>query len=149
MVRSRRTWMLSCTNAAVEPLLQLVAADAEIDGLRVLLHVGQRQLIEGRGGGVLERERAQHRGAGLAAGAARGVMDHAAAEAHVVLAVRPRQRVGELRLVAIEIGEPRLADGERHGSGAGVGGGEGLRFPLRDRIAIQICEARLIEQIRR
>ena len=43
----------------VQPLLQLVAADAEVDRLRVLLHVGQRQLIERRGGGGLERERAE------------------------------------------------------------------------------------------
>ena len=90
---------------AVEPLLQVVAADPEVDRLRVLLHVGQRQLIEGRRGRVLERERAEHRGAGLAARAAGGVMDHAAAEADVVLAARPRQRVRELRLVAEEVGQ--------------------------------------------
>ena len=76
-------------------------------------------------------------------------MDHAAAEAEVVLAARPRQRVRELRLAAEEIGGARLADGERHRAGARVGGRERLRFPVRDRIAVQVGEARLVEQIRR
>ena len=132
----------------IEPLRQLVAADPEVDRLRVVLHVGQRQLIEGRGRRVHERERAEDRGAGLAARAAGGVMDHAAAEAEVVLAVRPRQRVRELRLVTEEVGGSRLSDGERHRPGARVGGGEGLRFPERDRVAIQVGESRLVEKIR-
>ena len=49
------------------PLLQLVAGDAVADRLRVLLHVGQRQLIERRRRRAEERERAEHGLAGLAA----------------------------------------------------------------------------------
>ena len=75
-------------------------------------------------------------------------MGDAAAEAEVVLAARPRQRVRELRLVAEEVGRARLADGERHRAGARVGGREGLRLPERDRIAVQVGEARLVEEVR-
>ena len=55
---------------AQEPLRQVVAADPVVDRLRVVLHVGQCQLVEGRCRRVLERERAEDRGAGLAARAA-------------------------------------------------------------------------------
>src|SRR5437867_4063244 len=103
-----------------EPLLQLVAADSEVDGLRVLLHVGQCQLTEGRGRRVIKRERPEDRGTGLAARAAAGVMDETSAEAQVVPAARPRQRIRELRLVAKDIGYSRLADREGHRSGACV-----------------------------
>src|ERR1044071_2717462 len=76
-----------------EPLRQLVAADPEVDRLRVILHVGQGQLIKWRRRGVLERERAEYGGAGLAARAARSMADHTAADAEVVLADRPGERV--------------------------------------------------------
>jgi hypothetical protein len=45
-------------------LRQFVAADSEIDRLCVILHVGQRQLIEGRGRRAPERKRAEDRSAG-------------------------------------------------------------------------------------
>src|SRR5262249_15360673 len=51
----------------VEVLRQFVTIHAEIDRLRVLLHVGERELIERLRRRVLERERAEDRGAGLGA----------------------------------------------------------------------------------
>ena len=92
---------------------------------------------------VEEGERAEDREAGLVAGAAGGVVRQAAAEADVVRAVRPRQRVGELRLAAEQIRDARLADRERHRAGARVGGRQLLRFPQRDRVAVQIRERAL------
>src|SRR6185503_1413515 len=74
---------------ADEPLIELVAADAEADWLRVVLHLRQRQLIERRRRGVEECKRAEHRGAGLAAGAARVVAGSSAAETKIVFAARP------------------------------------------------------------
>src|SRR5215213_8017951 len=68
----------------VEPLRQLVAADAEVDRLRVVLHVCKCQLPEWRSGGVSESECSEDRRAWLAAVPARPVMDHAAAETQVV-----------------------------------------------------------------
>src|SRR4029079_14168414 len=102
--------------AGVEPLCQLVAADAEVDRLRVILNVGERELIEGRRRGVLERERAQDRGAGLAARAAGRVMDCARAEAEVVIAARPRKSVRQLCLMAEQVRGSRLSDRERNRS---------------------------------
>ena len=131
-----------------EPLRQLVAADAEVDRLLVVLDVGQLQLIERRRGRRQEREGAERRGARLAAGAARGVPRHAGAEPERLFAERPRQRVGELKLAAVEVRLARLADRERHRAGAGVGGRERLRLPERDRIAVEITDARLVEEVR-
>src|ERR1051325_3940615 len=93
----------------VEPLWQVVAADAEVDRLRVVLHVCKRQLAERRGGVVSECERAEDCGARLAAGSTRPVTDDAAAETQVVFAERPRERVRELRLVAPQIRGARLS----------------------------------------
>src|SRR5207244_4059817 len=104
-----------------EPLRQLVAADPEIDRLRVLLHVGERQLIERRRRCVLEREGAEDGGAGLVAGAAGGVMNPASAEAEVMAAVRPRQCVGQLQLAAEKIGEARLSNREWCRAGTCIG----------------------------
>src|SRR5262249_30388224 len=56
--------------AGVEPLRKFVAADAEVDGLRVLLDIAERELAERRSGRALEGERAEGRRARLAAGAA-------------------------------------------------------------------------------
>src|ERR1035437_5525928 len=75
-------------------------------------------------------------------------MDQTYAEAEVVHAMRPRQRVGQLGLVTIEVGESRLSSGERHRPSACVAGREGLSFPARDRVAIQVGNSRLIEKIR-
>ena len=83
--------------AGDEPLAQFVARDAVVDRLRVLLHVGQRQLVERRRRRVEEGEGAEHREAGLVAGAAGRVANQAAAEPDRVPAARPRQRVRELR----------------------------------------------------
>src|SRR5262245_51854698 len=85
--------------AGIKPLRQFVTADSEVDRLRVVLHVGQCQLVEGRGGRIAEGERAEDRRAWLAARAARGVMNQADTETEVMLAKRPRQRVRKLRLV--------------------------------------------------
>src|SRR4029453_19343612 len=95
-----------------------------------------------------ELEGAEYRGSGLTALAARRVMDDAAAEAQVVPAARPRQGVRELKLVAEQIRHPGLPDRERHVAAASVGRRELLRLPERDRIAIQIGESRLVQQVR-
>src|SRR4051812_38588825 len=87
----------------VEPLWQLVAADPEVDRLRVVLHVGKCELTKRSRRCVAERERAEDRSAGFTAGAAGGVVDHATAETQVVFACRPRQRVGKLHLVSPKI----------------------------------------------
>ena len=97
---------------------------------------------------VPESERAEDRGAGLAARAARSVMNHAAAEAEVVLAERPRQRVRKLHLMTLEIGGTRLSDRERHRAAARVGGRKILRLPERHRIAVQVSKSRFVEQVR-
>src|SRR5262245_45775558 len=55
---------------SVEPLRQLVAADGEVDRLRVVLHVRECQLPKRSRRRIPERERAEDRSAGLAAGAA-------------------------------------------------------------------------------
>src|SRR6185369_4190473 len=86
----------------VEPLRQVVAVDTEVNWLRVVLHVGKRQLAERRGGSRSERERAEDRGARLAAGSTRAMMNDTAAETQVVFAERPRHRVGELHLMSPE-----------------------------------------------
>src|SRR5262245_45349808 len=65
-----------------------------------------------------------------------------------MLATRPRQRVCELRLMTPEIGGPRLSDGERHSPAARVSGREGLSFPERDRIAMQVSESRFVKKVR-
>src|SRR5262245_64519840 len=83
------------------PLFQRVADVAERQRLTVLLYVGERQLIEGLRGRVEERERTENRRAWLAAGAARGVMDHARAESKIVAPARPRQGVGKWPLGAV------------------------------------------------
>src|ERR1051326_3707955 len=54
----------------VEPLWQLVTADAEVDRLGVVLHVVECQLTERRRRIALKRKRTEDRGAGFAAGAA-------------------------------------------------------------------------------
>src|SRR4051812_40271877 len=100
--------------ARQKPLLEFVAVDAEVNRLLVVLHVGQSQRAEGRGRRVPEGKRAESGCSGLAARAARGVMNHASAEAQIVLADRPRERVAKLYLVAEDVGLARLADGERH-----------------------------------
>src|SRR6185369_10266487 len=102
----------------VEPLWQLVAVDAEVDRLRVVLHVVQRQLSERRSRCVLERERAEDRRARLTARSTGGVMNDAAAESQIMLAYRPRYRVGELQLMTPEIRCARLSDRERHRAAA-------------------------------
>src|SRR5262249_37935625 len=53
-----------------EPLLQFIAVDAEVNRLRVVLHVSECQLTEWRGRRILEREGAENRRAGFAARAA-------------------------------------------------------------------------------
>src|SRR5690348_8537669 len=70
----------------VEPLAQVVAVDPEVDRLRVVLHVVQRQLAKRRRGCVLERERAEDRGTGLTARTTGRVMNDAAAEPQIMLA---------------------------------------------------------------
>src|SRR5919206_1276640 len=87
----------------VEPLWQLVAADAEVDRLRVVLHVSKCELTKRSRRRVAERERAEDRSAGFTAGAAGRVVHHATAETQVVFACRPRQRVGKLQLVTPKI----------------------------------------------
>src|SRR6185369_16557348 len=87
----------------VKPLRQLVAADAEVDRLRVVLHVGQRQLSERRRRVIAKCEGAEDRSTGLAASSARRVMHDAATEAEIVHSGRPRQSVGELHLMPPEI----------------------------------------------
>src|SRR5262249_50202654 len=52
---------------SIEPLLQDIVADAEIDGLRILLDVGECQLVERSRGGALKGERAENRRARFAA----------------------------------------------------------------------------------
>src|SRR4029453_5100975 len=74
----------------IEPLLQRVPVDPEIDRLRVVLHRGQCQLTEGRRRVIQERERPENRRSWLAARTARRVMDQTCAEAYVVHSVRPR-----------------------------------------------------------
>ena len=83
----------------IEPLIELVAADAEADWLCVLLHVGERQLVERLRRRVPERKRTEHRRAGLVAAAAGMVIDDVAAETDVMPAARPRQRIGNLQFV--------------------------------------------------
>src|SRR6185436_10111811 len=97
-----------------EPLRQLVATDPKVDRLGVVLHICQRQLTEGRSGGVLEGECAEYRGAGFAAGPARSMMDHASAKTKIVSAERPGQRVRELPLVTKYVRRSRLSNGEGH-----------------------------------
>src|SRR6185436_12876467 len=104
--------------ACQEPLRQLIAADAEVDRLCVILHVGQCQLAEGRRRCATESEGAEYGSAGLTARAARGVMDHTSAKSQVVFAKRPRQGVRKLHLMAKDVGGSRLSDGERYGSRA-------------------------------
>jgi hypothetical protein len=116
-------------------------------GLRVGLHVVERELIEGRGGRRLEREGAENGGAGLAARAAGAVADHAPAEAEGVVPARPGHGVRELELVAEDVGEPRLADRERHRARARVRGREIVGLPEGDRIAVQVGDPRLVEEI--
>ena len=55
--------------SGVQPLRQLVGADPEIDGLRVVLHVSQCQLIKRQSGSVLEGKCSENRESGLIAGA--------------------------------------------------------------------------------
>src|ERR1044072_5191323 len=64
-----------------QPLLELVAVDAEIYRLCVILYVSQRQLTEGGCGSVLEGKRTQDCRTRLATSSTRGVMDHAPAKA--------------------------------------------------------------------
>src|SRR4029077_1145842 len=113
------------------------------DRLLVVLDVRQLQLIERRRRRREEGERAERRGAWLAAGPARRVPRDAVAEPERLLAARPRQRVGELKLAAVEVRLARLADRERHRTAAGVCGRERLRLPERDRVAVEITDARL------
>src|ERR1051326_8934050 len=61
----------------VEPLRQLIAADAEVDRLRVVLYVVECQLTERRRRVAPERECAEDRGTRFAAGTAGSVMDDA------------------------------------------------------------------------
>src|SRR6185369_2040643 len=131
---------------SVEPLRQFITANAKIDRLRVVLHVGERQLTERRGRVVPERKRAENRGAGLAAEATGRVMDHTAAKTQVVFTQRPRQRVRELNLMTPQIRRARLSDRERHRSPARVGGGKFLCFPKRNRIAVQVSKARFVQK---
>ncbi len=100
--------------ACGEPLCEVVTIDAEIDWLRVVLDVGQGELIKGSGGGVLERKGAQDGGAGLATCSARVVTNQASAQAKVVNAMCPGQSIGQLNLVAVQVGGARLTDGEGH-----------------------------------
>src|SRR5215212_404132 len=133
----------------VEPLRQVVAADAEVDWLRIALHVSKRQLSKWCGGAVSESERAEDRCARLAAGSTRAVMDDAAAETQVVFAERPREGVRELHLVTPQIGSARLSNRERRGAGsARVSRRKRLRFPERHRIAVQVSESRFIKNVR-
>src|SRR4029077_6976480 len=90
--------------AGVELLPQLIAADPEVDRLRIALHVGQGQRTEWRGRRVLERERAEDGGAGLAAEPAGGVLDEASADAEVMFSMRPRNSVRELCLSSEKVG---------------------------------------------
>src|SRR5215813_9106805 len=105
-----------------QPLRQIVAADAKVDRLLVVLHVVKGQLIQWRGRRVLECKRAQDRCAGFAASASGSVTDHTAAEAQVVFAERPRDRVGKLKLMTPEIGKAGLPDREGHRAAARVSG---------------------------
>jgi hypothetical protein len=88
-----------------EPLLEVVAVDPEVDRLRVALDVVDRELVQGSGRVRPEREGAEDRGSRLAADAARRVAGDARPEAEGVGALDPRERVGALELVAVEVGE--------------------------------------------
>src|SRR5262249_49421078 len=130
-----------------EPLRQIVAVDAEIDRLRVVLNVSERQLIGWRGRRVQECERAEHGSARLAAGTAGVVPRERATEAEIVFAERPRRGVGELDLTTVHVGHARLADREWRGSCARICGREVLRLPQRDWRAVVPAESRLVEQV--
>src|SRR5207237_8451932 len=56
--------------AGQQPLRQIVTADAEIDRLRVVLNIAERQLSERRGRCALEGEGAEHGLSRFVAGAA-------------------------------------------------------------------------------
>src|SRR6185369_10413860 len=86
----------------VEPLWQFVAANAEIDRLRVALNISKRQLIEWFGAGQ-KSKRTEDRRSGFAASPTRGVMNNAASKSQVVFSKRPRHGVRELNLMAPQI----------------------------------------------
>src|SRR5215831_4514757 len=88
-----------------KPLAQVVAADAEIDRLLVVLDVGQRQLTQRRRSRVLESKRAQHRRSRFAPESTRAMTNDAAAEAQIMLAGRPRERIGKLKLMTPQVRE--------------------------------------------
>src|SRR3954464_14365796 len=91
--------------SGIQPLLELVAADPKIDWLRIVLHVGQCQLIEGRCRRVLEGERPENGLTRFIANSTRGVVHHISAGTKVVPAARPGERVGKLYLVAKQVRE--------------------------------------------
>src|SRR5262245_18004234 len=132
----------------VEPLLQLIAADAEVDRLRVILDVGERQLIERLRCRVQEGKRAEYRRARLAACSTGSMMHDASTESQVMHTARPRHRIGKLKLMTEEVGEPRLSDGERHGTLTSVGRGQRRGLPFCNLIAVQVRDARFVDQSR-
>jgi hypothetical protein len=90
----------------VDLLAELVRAFAQVEALRVPLHVGQRELLDRFRGRRVHRELAEHeRAAEFRAIAARRVLRDAAAETQVVLVLCPRQCVGELRDTAADVHE--------------------------------------------
>src|SRR5262249_6160517 len=70
----------------VQPLLQCVRADPEIDRLRVLLHVVECELIERSCRCVLDCKRAEHGSSRFASESAGRVMHQARAKAQVMAA---------------------------------------------------------------
>ena len=74
-------------------------------------------------------------------------MNDASPEPQIMFAGRPRQCVRELHLMAPEIRESRLANREGHCAAASVSSREVLSFPTRHRIAVKICEARLVQEL--
>src|ERR1043165_6720605 len=68
-----------------QPLSEVIFIHAEIDRLRIILHVGQRQRTKGRRRRVFESKGAENRGAGLTAKTCRSMMRNVATKSKVML----------------------------------------------------------------
>src|SRR5436190_2486145 len=71
-----------------------------------------------------------------------------AAQAKIVFAARPGQRVRELSLAAVDVGHARLPDCERDRSRASVRRRQRLGFPQGDWVAVEVSDPRFIEKVR-
>ena len=146
-MRSLRTRIAVLDEHGEQPLLLRVRADAEVEALCVALDIGQRDLVERLGrrreDGELCRERT-----GCRTRCRRRRMWRSAMlppRRTLCLCLRPRQRVRELRLPAEDVRVARFANRERRRSGPGVLRRRLHRLELRDRIAVEVLEARLVE----